>query len=612
MMTVRAEDTTAEESAWSKLRRAARLYDKSYRRLLALAAGEWRLLTGATVFLCIGSLAGLAMPKAVGILLDDAMRHGVDSPLIRIMLGLCLLQGVAVSLRFYMFTLAGQRIVSKLRAQVYEHIIGQDIGFFDQRKTGELLSRLTSDTQVLQATVTVNTSMVLRNLALAAGSLAMLCYISPLLTGLMLLVVPALVIAILVTARPLRLLSRRVQDAIARASEIAAETLSGIRTVRSFGREGREAERFGGAILESFTAMRTRSRFMAYFQGGVSFAGYAAVALVLWYGCQLVVQGEMSIGQLTSFMMYTVVLAFALGTLGSVFTEFVSAAGAAERLFQLLDTEPAVALQGGQVPESIRGRICFEEVSFRYPTRPEALALERVNFTIEPGEVVALVGPSGSGKSTVAALLCRFYEPSSGRITLDGMPMRELDPTWLRRRIGVVSQEPILFSTSILANIGYGLDSFDEADIVRAATLANAHEFITSFADGYLTQVGERGVRLSGGQKQRVAIARAILKDPEILILDEATSALDAESEHLVKQALDRLMAGRTSIVIAHRLSTVKDADRVLVLDRGQIVESGSHAQLMARVGGIYRQLVERQVLAHPYLQLNPSLEGGE
>ena len=323
--------------------------------------------------------------------------------------------------------------------------------------------------------------------------------------------------------------------------------------------------------------------------------GYGAIALVLWYGASLVADGRLSVGALTSFMIYTFMLALSLSALGGLFAEFVSAAGAAERLFGLLASDPAQGLQGGRQLEAVRGEISFSHVGFHYPTRPDVVAIEDLSFTIRPGEVVALVGPSGSGKSTVAALVSRFYDPTQGDITLDGVSLRDLDPSWLRKRIGVVSQEPILFSTSLGDNIGYGADAFTQEALWACAEAANATEFIARFPDGLATQVGERGVRLSGGQKQRVAIARALLKDPEILILDEATSALDAASEYLVKQALERLMTGRTAIVIAHRLSTIRGADRVLVLVGGRLVEQGTHAELLALPDGVYRKLVERQ-----------------
>jgi ATP-binding cassette subfamily B protein len=413
------------------------------------------------------------------------------------------------------------------------------------------------------------------------------------LTVLALAVVPAVVGGAVVYGRAVRKVSRQVQDALARSTEVAEETLSGIRTVRAFAREEAEARRYGDAVQESFRLARRRAAMGAAFGGGMAFAGYGAVALVLWYGGSLLVAGRMTVGELTSFVLYTFTVAFGLGALSGVWEDLVKALGAGERVFELLDRQPRVA-SGGIRPPDVVGTVRFEEAGFAYPARPDAPVLRGVNLELRRGEVTALVGPSGAGKSTVAALLSRFYDPQEGALRLDGTDLRELDASWLREQVGVVSQEPILFATTIAHNIRYGRESATDAQVEAAARAAHAHMFISSFPDGYYTLVGERGVRLSGGQKQRVAIARALLKDPRVLVLDEATSALDAESEHLVQEALRTLMAGRTTLVIAHRLSTVKEADRVVVMDRGRIVQSGRHQDLVAEEG-IYRQLVARQ-----------------
>jgi len=326
-------------------------------------------------------------------------------------------------------------------------------------------------------------------------------------------------------------------------------------------------------------------------------AGFSSVALVFWYGGVLVFDGRLTVGQLTSFLIYTLTVAMSLGALADVWGDFMRAAGAAERVFELIDREPTIPLTGGLTPAKVEGRVEYQDVVFAYPARPDAPVLSGVSLTLAPGEAVALVGHSGAGKSTLSHLLARFYDPSSGCIRLDGRDLRELDPSWLRRQVGVVSQEPLLFSSSIADNIRYGRTDATDAQVEAAARAANAHEFISRFPDGYRTKVGERGVQLSGGQKQRVAIARAVLKDPRLLVLDEATSALDAESEHLVQEALDRLLEGRTTLVIAHRLSTVKSADRVVVLDGGRVVQQGTHATLQGEVG-LYRKLLERQFVA--------------
>ena len=395
-----------------------------------------------------------------------------------------------------------------------------------------------------------------------------------------------------VYGRMLRRVSKQVQDALARSSEVAEETLAGVRTVRAFAREEREVARYGTAVDESFALARHRARLGAVFTGGVSFLGYGAIAAVLWYGGVLLSEGSLGFGDLTSFLLYTFTVAFSIGALSSLWSDFAKAAGASERVFELLDREPEV--EAGDTAGDGRGRVVLDGVHFAYPSRPGAPVLSGLTLGLEPGQVVALVGPSGGGKSTVAALLSRFYDPDEGVLSLDGRAFVELDAGWLREQVGVVSQEPILFATSIADNIRYGCADASDAAVEAAAAAANAREFVQDFPDGFETLVGERGVRLSGGQKQRIAIARALLKDPAVLVLDEATSALDAESEHLVQEALDRLMTGRTTLVIAHRLSTVRDADRVVVLDGGRVAEEGSHNELL-EMNGLYRKLVERQ-----------------
>jgi ATP-binding cassette subfamily B protein len=396
----------------------------------------------------------------------------------------------------------------------------------------------------------------------------------------------------------LRALSRKVQDALAQSTEVAEETLSGIRTVRAFAREAQEVQRYQGAVQSSFGLARQRAQASAVFQGVVGFAAYGAIAAVLWYGGILVLRKEMQVGDLTAFILYTLTVAFAFGAVSDLWGDFMRAAGASERLFELLDREPKLH-SGQQKLPSVRGEVALQNVYFTYPARPDMQVLKGLSLTLQAGEVVAVVGYSGAGKSTIAQLLSRFYDPQEGQVLLDGVDLRTLEQHWLREQVGVVSQEPILFATSIADNIRYGRTTATQAEVEAAAKAANAHSFIASFPDGYQTLVGERGVRLSGGQKQRVAIARAILKDPRLLVLDEATSALDAESEALVQQALDRLMHGRTTLIIAHRLSTVLTADRVVVLDAGKVAETGTHDELLA-MGGIYRKLVERQFAQNP------------
>lgn len=569
-------------------------------RLLSLARPEWKRLALGTVFLALGSGLGLVFPQAIRVILDEALGGG-DRTLIDkaalVMAGVFALQGVAMALRYVLFSTAGESVVARLRSDLYARLIQQEVGFFDERRTGELTNRLASDTTVLQNTVSANVSQALRNLATAIGGTALLLYTSASLTVLMLAVVPPVALGAVVYGRRVRGLSRDVQDALARASEIAEESLSGLRTVRAFAAEPTETRRYAQAVNTSFELARRRVKLGGTFMGVTSFLVFGAACVVLWYGGRMVFDGSLSIGELTQFLVYTIMVAFSLGGLTDLWADFMRAAGAADRVFELIDREPRIPLTGGRTLERIEGRIDFEHVDFAYPTRPDVPVLTGLDLSLQPGEIVAVVGPSGAGKSTLAALLTRMYDPSSGRVLLDGADLRELDPSWLRRHVGVVSQEPILFSCSIAENIRYGRMDASEAEVEEAAQAANAHGFVTSFPQRYDTLVGERGIQLSGGQKQRVAIARAVLKDPRLLVLDEATSALDAESEHLVKEALDRLMRGRTTLVIAHRLSTVVDADRVVVLDGGRIVQVGTHDALL-REEGLYRRLVERQLSA--------------
>jgi ATP-binding cassette subfamily B protein len=603
-----------QDDAKEKKKRPA--FQVTFRRIVQLAKPEAGTLAVATFFLFVAAGANLVFPLGVGsivngavgagakgglaVMLEQVLKSGSSRQIDQLAIALVIVfavQGIAMALRYYLFMTVGERVVTRLRASLFKSLMNQEIGFFDGQKTGDLTSRLSSDTAVLQTAVSSNISMGLRSIVLVAGTLVVLLLMSPTLTALMLAIVPPVALSAVTYGRRVRKLAKDTQDALAKANAVAEESLSGIRTVRSFDAEHKEVERYAVATEESFVIAKLRARMGAYFMGAASFAAYAAAALVFWYGGRQVMNNQLSIGELTAFLMSTMQMAFALAALSELWPAYNQAAGAAERIFDLLDREPHVNHEGGAVPAKIEGHVQWLGVDFAYPSRADVPVLKELDLELKPGEVVALVGPSGAGKSTVASLLYRLYDPVNGKVMLDGAPLTSLEPHWLRRQIGVVAQEPLLFSTSVTENIRYGRPEATQAEVEQAARLANAHEFVTKFPDGYNTLVGERGVQLSGGQKQRVAIARALLKDPKLLILDEATSALDAESEHLVREALERLMKGRTTLIIAHRLSTVKDADRVVVIDGGRVAQVGSHDALVSQ-DGIYRRLVERQFAA--------------
>jgi ATP-binding cassette subfamily B protein len=569
------------------------------RRLAARLAPYRAQVVGALVALTFAALAVLSLGIGLRYVIDggfvEARPQALDHAVLAVLI-LIVVLATATFARSYLVAWIGERVVADLRRDIYAQVIRLPPGYFELARTGEVLSRLTTDTSIIQTVIAASVSQALRNLLLAVGGTILLVIASPRLAGFVAVVVPLTVVPVVVLGRRVRALSRAAQDRIGDVAVRAEETLSAIRTVQAFAQEGRETERFGATAEAAFRAAAAGARARALLGAIVIALVFGAIVVVLWVGSQDVLAGRITAGELSSFVFFAAVVASAIGGLSDTAGDLQRAAGAAERLFDLLATEPEIRAPAHPLPlvRDGRGAVTMERVRFAFPSRPEQPIIDGLDLTVRPGETVALVGPSGAGKTTVFQLLLRFYDPQQGVIRLDGQPLDALDPRAFRARIGLVPQEPFIFSTDAWSNIRYGRPDASDAEVLAAAEAAAALDFLEALPDGLSTFLGEKGVRLSGGQRQRVAIARALLCDPALLLLDEATSALDAESERLVQLALERLMRGRTSIVIAHRLATVQRADRILVMDHGRIVEQGRHGELLVR-GGLYARLAELQ-----------------
>jgi ATP-binding cassette subfamily B protein len=554
---------------------------------------------GAFVALVCSSTASLFIPPAVGQLVQNGFSQTLASHIDQYFLPLiaiAFLLAFFTAIRFYFVTWLGERVVADIRKAVFDHVVGLTPSFFEHTRTGEVLSRLTADTTLIQTVVGSSASVAARNVVMLIGSFTLLFITSVKLTGLVLGIVLLVLLPLIAFGRWVRSLSRRSQDRIADTSARASETLNAVQTVQAFTHEDFERRTYGSAIESSFDVAILRTRARAVMTAVVMAAVASCIVGVFWVGAHDVVAHRMTVGLLTQFAGYAIIFVSGMGALSETWGDLQRAAGASERLAELLHVEPDIRAPENpqKLPARARGQISFRDVTFHYPSRPDAPALHGFSLDIVPGEAVALVGPSGAGKSTVFQLLLRFYAPQGGTILFDGVDISELDPTDLRRHIAIVAQDSVIFSGTIADNIRYGRPEASDAEVRRAAEAAAASEFIEPLPLGYQTVIGERGATLSGGQRQRLAIARAILRDAPLLLLDEATSALDAENERLVQQGLANLMAGRTTIVIAHRLATIQRLKRIVVMDQGRIVGEGSHAELVAD-GGLYARLADLQ-----------------
>jgi len=557
------------------------------------------LFTAWLLALACSSTATLSLPVAFRSMIDEGFSSGANTDRT---FGFVLLVIIALALataaRYFFVTLLGERVVADLRTRLYAHLLALDAGFFDRSRSGELISRLTADAELLRSVVGSSMSVALRSVVTVIGALAMLFVTSPKLAAWAMLGIPLAVLPIVVGSRRIQKVSRASQDRVADANAVASEALGAVRTVQAHAREPYERQRYAAAIATAVATARKRIAAQSIVTAVAMSLIFGAIILVLWSGAHDVIAGRMSAGSLGQFVLYALIGGGSVGALAEVWNELQRAAGGMGRINELLQETPQVTAPASPVklPARVRGEIVFDAVTFHYAQRPDTAALHEFSLRVQPGETVALVGPSGAGKSTLLSLLLRFHDPQAGRITLDGIDLRELDLDALREAIALVPQSPTLFAASAADNIRYGRLDASDAEVREAAEAAEADTFLDALPDGFASELGERGARLSGGQQQRVAIARALLKDAPVLLLDEATSALDAQSERAVQTALEHLMEGRTTLVVAHRLATVLRADRIVVIDAGRIVAEGTHAELLAQ-NGLYAELARLQFL---------------